>query len=256
MVEPSMTLRKHCHTKVPIRIKLRHLPLELWTNDGLSIVASAVGRSLYLDAITHSCARLDYARVIHPEVLTTAAPLIVIVDTNRRLECSRAESQSPSSSCGRTSAWLKLKFFSLVETQVSTNNATTVHMTTLWNWTWFTNYGQIGLCSQRRIGYASSKWHVIHLVQSKCASKKFVQTIGLNKVLDSLVHNTQKAFILGRRITNNILLAQELLAAYNHKYLPPRFAVKVDLRKAYDTVKWDFLTKALKLFKFSPLFIS
>ncbi|KAK4395827.1 LINE-1 retrotransposable element O protein [Sesamum angolense] len=37
----------------------------------------------------------------------------------------------------------------------------------------------------------------------------------MQKVLDSLVHNTQIAFVPGRRITDNILLAQELLAAYN-----------------------------------------
>ncbi|KAL0318779.1 UNVERIFIED_CONTAM: hypothetical protein Sangu_2034100 [Sesamum angustifolium] len=37
----------------------------------------------------------------------------------------------------------------------------------------------------------------------------------MQKVLDSLAHNTQIAFVPGRRITDNILLAQELLVAYN-----------------------------------------
>ncbi|KAL0444896.1 UNVERIFIED_CONTAM: hypothetical protein Slati_2212300 [Sesamum latifolium] len=50
--EPSMTLRKRSHTQVPIWIKLCHLPVELWTPDGLSTVASGVGRPLYPDAIT------------------------------------------------------------------------------------------------------------------------------------------------------------------------------------------------------------
>ncbi|KAL0439687.1 UNVERIFIED_CONTAM: hypothetical protein Slati_2451700 [Sesamum latifolium] len=58
-----MTLRKRSHTQVPIWIKLRHLPVELWTLDGLSTVASGVGRSLYPDAITRAGTRLDYARV-------------------------------------------------------------------------------------------------------------------------------------------------------------------------------------------------
>ncbi|KAL0278013.1 UNVERIFIED_CONTAM: hypothetical protein Sradi_7305100 [Sesamum radiatum] len=49
--------------EVPVWIKLRHLPVELWTTDGLSIVASGIGRPLYPDAITRACTRLDFARV-------------------------------------------------------------------------------------------------------------------------------------------------------------------------------------------------
>ncbi|KAL0439717.1 UNVERIFIED_CONTAM: hypothetical protein Slati_2454700 [Sesamum latifolium] len=41
-------------------------------------------------------------------------------------------------------------------------------------------------------------------------------------------------------IGDNILLAQELFHGYNQQHLPPRCALKVDLRKAYDTVEWDF----------------
>ncbi|KAL0444889.1 UNVERIFIED_CONTAM: hypothetical protein Slati_2211600 [Sesamum latifolium] len=61
--EPGMTLRKRSHTQVPIWIKLRHLPVELWTPDGLSTVASGVVRPLYPDVITKAGTRLDYARV-------------------------------------------------------------------------------------------------------------------------------------------------------------------------------------------------
>ncbi|KAK4384411.1 hypothetical protein Sango_3063500 [Sesamum angolense] len=58
-----MVLRKLKHTEVPVWIKLRHLPVELWTTDGLSTVASGIGRPLYPDAITRACTRLDFARV-------------------------------------------------------------------------------------------------------------------------------------------------------------------------------------------------
>ncbi|KAL0434076.1 UNVERIFIED_CONTAM: LINE-1 reverse transcriptase [Sesamum latifolium] len=56
-------------------------------------------------------------------------------------------------------------------------------------------------------------------------------------------------------ISDNILLAQELFAGYNQQRTPPRCAMKVDLRKAYDTVEWDFLLATLQLFGFPPTFI-
>ncbi|KAL0417077.1 UNVERIFIED_CONTAM: hypothetical protein Slati_3539600 [Sesamum latifolium] len=65
-------------------------------------------------------------------------------------------------------------------------------------------------------------------------------------VLDSLIRPSQNAFVSGRTISDNILLAQ---------LLPPRCALKVDLRKAYDTVERDFLIAVLKLFGFPSLFI-
>ncbi|KAK4384432.1 Retrovirus-related Pol polyprotein from type-2 retrotransposable element R2DM [Sesamum angolense] len=61
--EPGMVLRKLKHTEVPVWIKLRHLPVELWTTNGLSTVASGIGRPLYPDAITRACTRLYFARV-------------------------------------------------------------------------------------------------------------------------------------------------------------------------------------------------
>ncbi|KAL2237302.1 UNVERIFIED_CONTAM: hypothetical protein Sindi_0921900 [Sesamum indicum] len=60
---PGMVMRKLKHTQVPVWIKLRHLPVELWTEEGLSIVASGIGKPLYPDAITRACTRLDFARV-------------------------------------------------------------------------------------------------------------------------------------------------------------------------------------------------
>ncbi|KAK4383839.1 hypothetical protein Sango_3114300 [Sesamum angolense] len=77
----------------------------------------------------------------------------------------------------------------------------------------------------------------------------------LRLVLDKLISPPQNAFVSGRSIGDNILLAQELFAGYNRQGLPMRCALKVDLRKAYDMVEWDFLSVVLQLFGFPGTFI-
>ncbi|KAL0281816.1 UNVERIFIED_CONTAM: Retrovirus-related Pol polyprotein from type-2 retrotransposable element R2DM [Sesamum radiatum] len=77
----------------------------------------------------------------------------------------------------------------------------------------------------------------------------------MRSILDTLISPSQNAFVPGRSIGDNVLLAQELFCGYNQRNLPPRCALKVDLRKAYDTVEWDFLKAALTLFGFPEQFI-
>ncbi|KAL2252845.1 UNVERIFIED_CONTAM: hypothetical protein Sindi_0079200 [Sesamum indicum] len=83
-------------------------------------------------------------------------------------------------------------------------------------------------------------------------AKLLVQKISV--LLDKIVSPCQTAFIPGRSIGDNIMLAQELFSRYNQMHLPPRCALKVDIRKAYDTVEWDFLLAVLQLFGFPPTF--
>ncbi|KAK4384367.1 Retrovirus-related Pol polyprotein from type-2 retrotransposable element R2DM [Sesamum angolense] len=75
------------------------------------------------------------------------------------------------------------------------------------------------------------------------------------EVLDKLISPSQNAFVPGRSISDNVMLATELFSGYNQCRLPPRCALKVDLRKAYDTVEWDFLVATLHLFGFPIAFI-
>lgn len=82
----------------------------------------------------------------------------------------------------------------------------------------------------------------------KCISKILANRI--KGCLEDVVDPIQNAFIPGRRISDNILLTQELFKNYHrHKGLP-RCAFKVDVKKAYDSVNWDFLIDLLHIFGF------
>ncbi|KAL0393125.1 UNVERIFIED_CONTAM: Retrovirus-related Pol polyprotein from type-2 retrotransposable element R2DM [Sesamum radiatum] len=81
-----------------------------------------------------------------------------------------------------------------------------------------------------------------------------ILVLRIRGVLDKIISQSQTAFVPGRSISDNVLLAQELFSGYNQCRLPPRCALKVDLRKAYDTVEWIFLLAMLQLFGFPPTF--
>ncbi|KAL0294495.1 UNVERIFIED_CONTAM: hypothetical protein Scaly_3120800 [Sesamum calycinum] len=49
----------------------------------------------------------------------------------------------------------------------------------------------------------------------------------------------------GRSITDNIFLAQEMVRQYTRKRISPRCTINVDLRKAFDSVSWTFLSQVL-----------
>ncbi|KAL0292115.1 UNVERIFIED_CONTAM: hypothetical protein Sangu_3257100 [Sesamum angustifolium] len=50
----------------------------------------------------------------------------------------------------------------------------------------------------------------------------------------------------GRSITDNIFLAQEMVRQYTRKRISPRCTINVDLRKAFDSVSWTFLSQEFR----------
>ncbi|KAL0295049.1 UNVERIFIED_CONTAM: hypothetical protein Sradi_6854700 [Sesamum radiatum] len=83
--EQGLSLRRQKHLQVPVWIRIRHLPMEYWTEDGLSAVASGVGVPLYADKITKLCLRLDYARVcVMLDYHSTLPKHLVILSPNLR----------------------------------------------------------------------------------------------------------------------------------------------------------------------------
>ncbi|XP_020272640.1 uncharacterized protein LOC109847811 [Asparagus officinalis] len=77
---------------------------------------------------------------------------------------------------------------------------------------------------------------------------KFISKILVNKikpVMGYLVNDAQSAFVEGRQISSNILLAHELVKGYNWKSISPRVLLNIDIRKAFDTISWSFLKHML-----------
>ncbi|XP_010431573.1 PREDICTED: uncharacterized protein LOC104715904 [Camelina sativa] len=78
----------------------------------------------------------------------------------------------------------------------------------------------------------------------------------LKRVIPDLVSNSQSAFIPGRLLVENVLLATELVQGYNQKNISQRGMLKVDLKKAFDSVIWEFIINTLKAMEFPAHFIS
>ncbi|KAH0714734.1 hypothetical protein KY284_007639 [Solanum tuberosum] len=72
-----------------------------------------------------------------------------------------------------------------------------------------------------------------------------VITARLKKVVDKLVEESQTAFISGRSILDNVIVVHELVKGYFQKGLSPRCLIKIDIRKAYDSLEWNFLKMVL-----------
>ena len=79
----------------------------------------------------------------------------------------------------------------------------------------------------------------------------------LKAILPALISDTQSAFVPGRAISDNSIVAFELLHMMHkknqgrHGYL----ALKIDMSKAYDRVEWSFLEALMKGMGFAPRWI-
>ncbi|GJV63740.1 RNA-directed DNA polymerase, eukaryota, reverse transcriptase zinc-binding domain protein [Tanacetum coccineum] len=92
--------------------------------------------------------------------------------------------------------------------------------------------------------------NVIYKIISKILTNRIKN--GLRKIGNM----NQSAFIPGRHIQDNILIAQELLKGYNRKSGSRRCAMKIDLQKAYDTISWDFIKDVLSTVGFHDTMIN
>ncbi|KAK3229959.1 hypothetical protein Dsin_001840 [Dipteronia sinensis] len=88
---------------------------------------------------------------------------------------------------------------------------------------------------------------------------KIIAKIIANRIKPCLPHiisPSQSAFVAGRSIGDNILLAQELMRNYHKDIGSARLTLKVDLMKAFDMVDWGFLLETFTAFHFAPKIIT
>ncbi|XP_048611893.1 uncharacterized protein LOC106393218 [Brassica napus] len=68
----------------------------------------------------------------------------------------------------------------------------------------------------------------------------------LKEILPLMISKSQSAFLPGRLLAENVLLATDLVNGYNTQNISPRGMLKVDLRKAFDCLRWDFILASLR----------
>lgn len=90
-------------------------------------------------------------------------------------------------------------------------------------------------------------------VAYKCHSKLMENR--LKQVLPHFIDHAQSAFVAGRTIYDNIILAQEFFRRYSRDTGVAKCALSFDLHKAFDFIHWDFLVAALEKMQFPPRFV-
>ena len=79
--------------------------------------------------------------------------------------------------------------------------------------------------------------------------------LDIKLVLGNIINPAQGAFIAGRSIVHNVLLCQDVMKHYSRKHCLPSALLKIDLRKAYDTMDWQFIKDMLIALRFPTHFI-
>lgn len=72
--------------------------------------------------------------------------------------------------------------------------------------------------------------------------------------MNNLVDENQDSVIQGRSMIHNVLICHDLLKQYYGKTYT-KCLVKIDLKKAYDMVDWEFLEKVMMGFEFPEIFV-
>lgn len=68
----------------------------------------------------------------------------------------------------------------------------------------------------------------------------------LSQVLEKIISPNQDAFVKGRWIVENSVIAQEVVHRIKkHKGKKGLIVMKIDMKKAYDSMEWHFISRVL-----------
>lgn len=76
----------------------------------------------------------------------------------------------------------------------------------------------------------------------------------LASILPNIISKEQRGFIKGRNIKDCIAITSEAINLLDKKCFGGNLALKIDISKAFDTLRWDFLLKVLNCFGFNSTF--
>lgn len=96
----------------------------------------------------------------------------------------------------------------------------------------FAEYRPISLCN------------FLYKIISKVLARRLVP------ILPQIISPEQSGFVKGRVISDNILLAQELIGYLSKDVRGGNVALKLDMTKAYDRISWIFLISVMRKFGF------
>lgn len=68
----------------------------------------------------------------------------------------------------------------------------------------------------------------------------------LKVILPEVILPNQTAFIKGRLLIENTLLASEIVQGYHREGGPKWITIKVDIAKSFDTIMWEFIIQCLR----------
>ena len=93
--------------------------------------------------------------------------------------------------------------------------------------------------------------NVLYEIISKLLANK------LRPLLHKIISPRQAAFIQGRKIQDNSIIAHEIIHAMRKKKDKEKWiAIKLDMEKAYDRLEWPFILNVLRKFGFNERWIN
>ena len=78
----------------------------------------------------------------------------------------------------------------------------------------------------------------------------------LKPILPDIILPNQTAFVKDRLLMENVLLASEIIQGYHLNSGPRCITLKIDISKAFDSVRWDFLLSSLQAYHIPIPFIN